>query len=234
MHFSENLALVITLCFVIASLGGLGAFLWLTTRRQRSAAAAEGREYERRTSAETSRARHQESRARFPEVIPLETGTSNGSPALGNAFIKDFNVLRDYEGQLVRVDVANSTPGAPAGVPPPANRSGNQWRNVPGEGTVTSSYRQQEVWTASPLAPANLQHTEVPAFPEDLESGGYVIVERDQQQALAGSDVEITAAAASNQQMPSLTEAKPARKLEFYRHKTSSAVYGTAQYYNPF
>ncbi|TPP41381.1 hypothetical protein CGC20_2955 [Leishmania donovani] len=235
MSYSNTFALAVTLCIVVAVLGGLGAFLCLMARRQRSAAAEDGRESELRTSAEASRARHQGSRAHLPEAIPLETDPSNGGPALGNAFIKDFNILRDYEGEFVRVDVANSISGTPAGVPPPSNSSGSQWGSVPGEGTMISSYRQHPVSTASPLAPVNPQHTEVPAFPEDLERGGYVIVECDQQQERAGNDFGTTVAAASNHQMPSLKEAKPARKLEFYRHKSSSAVYGTAQYYNnPF
>lgn len=235
MLYSNSFTLVLTLVLVVTILGGLGAFLCFAARRQRRAAVAEGGESELRPSTEASHAHHQESRPHIPEAIPLETDASNGGPALGNAIIKDFNILRDYEGELVRVDVLNSAPGAPAGVPKPLDSSGNQRGSVPGEGAVTSSSRRHPRSTEPPLAPENLQHTEVPAFPEDLERGGYVIVECDQQQALAGNEAGITAAAASNHQMPSLTGAKPARKFEFYRHQTSSAVYGAAQYYhNPF
>ncbi|GET91241.1 unspecified product [Leishmania tarentolae] len=226
---------VVPVSVVLAVSGGITLILCLTARRERRVTSGERLEYAPLSSQEAVRANDREHRTPVPALIPLETSARDDSAVLGNVLINDVNALRDYEDELVRVDIPNSIPGNPRGVRTPSNGSDDQWGSIPREGVTRSPYRRAPVSTESPSDPETSQHTEVPAYPEDLESGGYVIVECDEPQAPSGTEEEITGGAASNYQMPSLTEAKSVRRHVFYRHRTSRDVYGEAQYYNsPF
>nr|CAJ2478056.1 unnamed protein product [Leishmania braziliensis] len=230
MRSPSTLSLVGTFLIVLLVIGALLVVLHIAYRKD-SVALEEEREPELRATAEASRTHHEPSFTQMPEAIPVERAASDNVPALGNVVIKDMNLLRSYEGELVRVDVHNSPPEALTNGAAPSDETGNQGRGLQGVGTMTGPSGQRPVSAESPPTLEDLQPTEEIAFPADLQHGGYVIVECPKgHEELAGEEDGTTAAVAPTQQLSNRRGKTPPPRLEFYRHRTSSALYGTAQY----
>ncbi|CAJ1011031.1 hypothetical protein Q4I28_006345 [Leishmania naiffi] len=235
MRTPSTLSLVGTFLIVLLVIGTLGIVLHIAYRKD-NVPVEEEREPELRATAEALRTHHEPSFTQLPEAIPVERAASDNVPALGNVVIKDMNLLRSYEGELVRVNVHNSPPEALTNDAAPSDETSNQGRGLQGVDIMTGPSGQQPVSAESPPTLEDLQPTEEAAFPADLQRGGYVIVECPKgHEELAGEDDGTTAGVAPTQHLSNRRGKTPTPRLEFYRHRSSSAIYGTAQYcHSPF
>ncbi|KAG5495975.1 hypothetical protein JIQ42_02857 [Leishmania sp. Namibia] len=233
MQTHDIFIVIVTVMVVIVFCGGVATFLRIFFLNRRKLAAQEARSAELRAIREASRRHHHRGRSNLPEAIPIEVNTIHSGPVLGNAVIKDVKVLRMFAKELVPVDTHHVPAGALASVPSPSNGPGNQRKRSLSNGTLAAAYEQPAVSTESFPAFHCVQCGEETAFPEDLQCGGYVIVECPQQPVeLSEEGVANTSSAAVTRKSPSRREANEVRELQFYRHQTSSTFYGAAQYYN--
>ncbi|KAG5472129.1 hypothetical protein CUR178_02802 [Leishmania enriettii] len=232
MEDRDIFILILTVMVVITLCGGIATFLRIFLLNRRKLAAQEARGAELWAPREASRRHQRRSRSNLPEAIPIEANTIHSGPVLGNAVIKDANVVRMYAKELVPVDSPRVPAGALASVPSLSNRPRNQRKRSMSNGALTDAYRQPVVSTEPFLELHCVQCDEETAFPEDLEWGGYVIVECPQQPVELSEEGAASTSAAVTRKSPSRREANEVRELQFYRHQTSSTFYGAAQYYN--
>ncbi|KAK7201498.1 hypothetical protein NESM_000213300 [Novymonas esmeraldas] len=235
MHYRHRLALIVAVVVIFVVVGGVCAIVRFAIRYNRSGAALEAREAAHRAAMEASRARRRRGVAELPQALPHETKVNTDGPALGNVVIKNATDLRTYERELVRVHVPTSSSRDGANAAAEGNCSVSAGLAALAEDSTALSAGQRSVASVPPCTSSAPLHTrveeEVEAFQDDLERGGFVIV--DCGRAPSSDPLETDPLSRSAAQRRETETVAPAqRHIQIFRHQPSSMVYGAATYYS--
>lgn len=249
MQHRLRLALILAIVIGLVVFSGVGIILRFAIRYNRSGAAQALREAELRAAREASRAhRRRAAQAQLPEAIPVETKAKFTGPALGNVIIKGTSALREFESELVRVEVPKKRPAVTEAIAASSSVGNSCGVTInPSESRVAAhepgNGDEEEAFTHSPVMPSRSLSASAPGtdelstFQDEIERGGYVIVECSQRSTgPPAAEASGEPGAGQESQVPSPTEATsaatPPRRVALFRHQTSSVMYGTARYYN--